>query len=90
MSLKTGDVVIFRPINEVVKKHGNPNEDGWIKVGSQYYSEDMYNRYKDNIYSILKIEGDRVLFFNNIQVWEKITVGMIKQVRKIKKGHICE
>ena len=55
MSLKTGDVVIFRPINEVVKKYGNPNEDGWIEVGSQYYSEDMYNRYKDNIYSILKI-----------------------------------
>lgn len=78
MSLKTGDVVVFRPINEVVKKYGNPNEEGWIKVDSQYYSEDMYNKYKDNIYSILRIEGDRVLFFNNIHVWEKITVGMVK------------
>lgn len=81
---KTGDVVTFRPTKEVIEEYGLPNEAGWIKVGNQCYSDEMYQKYKNNLYSICRIEDDRVIFFDTRGVWEKITTGMIKRVYKQK------
>lgn len=84
INLKIGDIVILRTMNKVIKDYGEPDEKGWVKVGSQTYSDEIYQKYKNNLYSVCRVEGDRVIFFNSRGLWQKITTGMVKRVYKCK------
>lgn len=46
----------------------------------------MYDEYKNNIYVIERLEGDRVIFYQNTSKvpWQRITIEMIKRVHKLK------
>ena len=51
INLKIGDIVTLRSMDEVIKDYGEPDEKGWVKVGSQTYSDKIYQKYKNNLYS---------------------------------------
>lgn len=82
-SLVIGDVVIFKNPKEIQSEYGILNDEGFVKVGTQTYSREMYEKYKDYLYVIERIEGDRLIFFRNSNnLWERITRGMVKRVYK--------
>lgn len=85
--LKEGNVVIFKSPHEIEKEYGKFNEDGWIQIDGQSYGIEMHDKYKNILYVILRVEGDRVILYDNALKgcpWQKITVGMLKRVYKIK------
>lgn len=87
MKLKQGDIVIFKTPKEIEKEYGEFNDNGFIRVGTQSYSKDMYEKYKNYLYSIQRVEDDRVIFYkDNGSLWERITVGMLKKIYKIKRS----
>ena len=82
-TFKTGDIIIFKTPKEIEKDYGEFNKDDFVWVNSQTYSKEMYENYKNYIFSILRIEDDRVIFYDSSNAWEKITIGMIKRITKI-------
>ena len=85
-NLVVGDIVKFKTPKEIQREYGMFNEEGFIRIGNQTYSKEMYEKYKDYVYSIQRIEGDRIIFFRNSgDLWERITKGMIKRIYKIKE-----
>lgn len=82
-NLVEGDIVVFKNPKEIQLEYGMFNDQGFIKVGTQSYSIEMYEKYKDYLYSIKRIEGDRLIFFRGSgSLWERITRGMVKRVYK--------
>lgn len=84
--ISEGSAVVFKNPHEIQSEYGTLNKDGWVQVGSQSYGVEMYDEYKNNIYVIKRLEGDRVILFDNTSKvpWQRITTGMIKRVLKIK------
>lgn len=55
-NLVIGDIVKFKTPKEIQKEYGIFNKEGFVKVGTQTYSREMYENYKDYVYSIERIE----------------------------------
>jgi hypothetical protein len=81
-----GSIVTFKNPHEIQCEYGTLNKDGWIQVGSQSYGTEMYDAYKNCLYVVKRIEGDRVIFYDNTSKvpWQRITTGMVKRVLKLK------
>lgn len=85
VNLVVGDIVVFKTPKEIQNEYGMFNEEGFIRVGDQTYSREMYGKYKDYLYSIQRIEDDRLIFYRNSgRLWERITKGMVKRIYKRK------
>ena len=87
MRLKEGDIVIFKTPKEIEKEYGEFDDTEFIRIGTQSYSKEMYEKYKNYVYSIQRVEDDRVIFYkDNGSLWERITIGMLKRIYKIKRS----
>lgn len=83
VNLVIGDIVVFKTPKEIQRDYGLFNEEGFVRVGDQTYSKEMYEKYKGYLYVVERIEGERIIFFRNSgNLWERITKGMVKRIYK--------
>ncbi|MFW5891375.1 MAG: hypothetical protein ACOCUI_04070 [bacterium] len=82
--MEVGDIVVLKTPKEIQLEYGAFNEKDFIRVGDQVYTKEMHDQYGRYLFSIRRIEGDRVIFFKNHNgFWYKVTKGMLKKKYKI-------